>query len=81
MPCKKCASTNERSFKAELTAAFKEIENLNQTPVYMSQDILICLNCGHAEVTFPAKALELIQRSPSGRIPEGKSSRSGSPNS
>lgn len=67
MACQKCASTNERSFKAELTAAFKEIENLNQSPVYMSQDILICLDCGHAELTFPPKALELLQRTPAGR--------------
>jgi hypothetical protein len=78
MACKKCASTNDRSFKAELTAAFKEIENLNQAPVYMSQDILICLDCGHAELTFPAKALELLQRAHSGRNSQGKSSRSDS---
>ncbi len=32
MSCKKCASANERSFKAELTAAFKEIESLKQAP-------------------------------------------------
>lgn len=67
MACKNCASTNERSFKAQLTAAFKEIENLNQSPVYTSQDILICLDCGHAELSFPAKALELLQRTSSGR--------------
>ena len=55
---KKRASANERSFKAEISAAFKEIENINQSPVYMSQDILICLDCGHRELTFPAKALD-----------------------
>jgi hypothetical protein len=81
MACKKCASANERSFKAELTAAFKEIESLNQAPVYMSQDILICLDCGHTELTFPAKALELLQRTPSGRNSQSKSSRGGSPDS
>jgi hypothetical protein len=81
MACKKCASANERSFKAELTAAFKEIESLNQAPVYMSQDILICLDCGHTELTFPAKALVLLQRTPSGRNSQSKSSRSGSPDS
>jgi hypothetical protein len=79
MACKKCASANERSFKAELTAAFKEIENLNQAPVYISQDILICLDCGHADLTFPPQALELIQRTSPGPDSQSKSSRSGSP--
>jgi hypothetical protein len=81
MACKKCGSANERSFKAELTAAFKEIESLNQAPVYMSQDILICLDCGHTELTFPPKALELLRRASSGRNTLSKSSRSGSPDS
>jgi hypothetical protein len=81
MVCKKCASTNDRRFKAELTAAFKEIEDLNQAQVYMSQDILICLDCGHAELAFPAKALELLRRSSAGQNFQRKSSRSGSPDS
>jgi hypothetical protein len=80
MACKKCGSANDRSFKAELTAAFKEIESLNQAPVYMSQDIVICLDCGHTELTFPAKELEQLRRTPSGRNSQSKSSRSGSPN-
>jgi hypothetical protein len=81
MACSKCASANDRSFKAELTAAFKEIESLNQAPVYMSQDILICLDCGHTELTFPPKALELLQRMTPTRNSQSKSSRSGSPDS
>jgi len=79
MACKKCASANERSFKAELTAAFKEIESLNRSPVYMSQDILICLDCGHTELTFPPKALEQLQRSPLGRNVLSKANGDGSP--
>jgi hypothetical protein len=78
MACKKCASANERSFEAELTAAFREIESLNQSPVYISQDILICLDCGHTELTFPAKALAQLQRTPSGRNTLSKASGSGS---
>jgi hypothetical protein len=81
MACRKCASTNDRSFKAELTAAFKEIESLHRSPVYMSQDILICLDCGHTELTFPPKALELLQRLSSGPNSVNKSSRRGPPDS
>jgi hypothetical protein len=81
MACKKCASANDRSFKAELTVAFGEIESLNRSPVYMSQDILICLDCGHTELTFPAKALAQLQRTPSGRNTLSKSSGGGSSDS
>jgi predicted nucleic-acid-binding Zn-ribbon protein len=74
MSCKKCASENERSFKAELTAAFKELEDLNHAPVYISQDVLICLECGHTELTFPAKELELLRQTRRDARAQGRSS-------
>jgi len=81
MACRKCASANDRSFKAELTAAFKEIESLNRSPVYMTQDILICLDCGHTELTFPTKALEQLQRTSAVRNTLSKASGDGSSDS
>jgi hypothetical protein len=81
MACRKCGSANDRSFKAELTAAFKEIESLNRSPVYMSQEILICLDCGHTELTFPTKALEQLQRTSAVRNTLSKSSGDGSSDS
>ncbi|HWO30233.1 MAG TPA: hypothetical protein VNO32_15680 [Candidatus Acidoferrum sp.] len=62
MPCKKCASNNERSFKSEMTLAFREHENVDRTPLYVSQDILVCLDCGHIELTLPTAKLEQLKQ-------------------
>jgi hypothetical protein len=62
MSCKKCASGNERSFKSEMTLAFRELENVDRAPLYVSQDISVCLDCGHIELTLaPAKLEQLKQ--------------------
>jgi hypothetical protein len=62
MPCKKCTSSNERSFKSEMTLAFRELENVDRAPLYVSQDISVCLDCGHIELTLPpAKLAQLKQ--------------------
>jgi hypothetical protein len=62
MSCKKCASGNERSFKSEMTLAFRELENVDRAPLYVSQDISVCLDCGHIELALsPAKLEQLKQ--------------------
>jgi len=62
MPCKKCASSNERSFKSEMTLAFREPEDVDRAPLYVSQDISVCLDCGHIELTLPAAKLERLKQ-------------------
>jgi hypothetical protein len=62
MSCKKCASANERSFKSEMSLAFRELENVDRAPLYVSQDISVCLDCGHVELTLPPAKLELLKR-------------------
>ena len=61
MICERCQSRNRRSFKAELVATFTGLENVNQAPVYLCQDIRVCLDCGHTELTFPAAKLEHLR--------------------
>jgi hypothetical protein len=62
MPCKKCASSNQRSFKSEMTIAFRESENVNRAPVYFSQDVAVCLDCGHLELSLPPAKLEQLKQ-------------------
>jgi len=62
MSCNKCASRNQRGFTGELTVSFSEIENINLAPVYISQDVLVCLDCGHIELILPAAKLEQLKR-------------------
>ncbi len=61
MSCKKCASPNERTFKSEMTFAFREYENVNQLPVYICQDISVCLSCGHLELASPPAKNEQLK--------------------
>lgn len=71
MTCNKCASSNQRGFTGELTLSFSVLKNVNLAPVYSSADVLVCLDCGHVELTLPAAKLEqlkqgaLEERSPS----------------
>jgi hypothetical protein len=62
MSCRKCASVNERSFKSEMSLAFRELENVDRAPLYVSEDISICLDCGHVELTLPPAKLEQLKR-------------------
>jgi hypothetical protein len=62
MSCRKCASSNERSFKSEMTVAFRELEHVDQAPVYICQDISVCLDCGHIELSLPPESLEQLKR-------------------
>lgn len=62
MSCNKCESTNQRSFKTEMTIAFRELENVNQAPVYFSQDVAVCLDCGHLELNLPPTKLEQLKQ-------------------
>ncbi len=62
MSCRKCASSNERSFKSEMTVAFRELENVDQAPVYICQDILVCLDCGRVELNLPPAKLEQLRQ-------------------
>ena len=61
MSSKKRASSNERSFQSEMTLAFRELENVDQAPLYVSQDISVCLDCGHIELTLPSEKLEQLK--------------------
>jgi hypothetical protein len=67
MSCNKCASKNERTFKSEFVLNFHEIENLSRGPVYVCQDLVVCLDCGHAELTIPRRELERLTESPGER--------------
>jgi hypothetical protein len=62
MACKKCESSNERSFKSEMSLAFRELENVDRSPLYVSQDLSVCLDCGHIELTLPPAKLEQLKR-------------------
>jgi len=60
--CNKCACSNQRRFSGELTVSFSQLKNVNLAPIYVPQDVLICLDCGHIELSLPAKKLEQLKQ-------------------
>jgi len=62
MACKSCGSEKQRYFSGELSVAFLAIEKLKQAPVYVVQKILVCLDCGYAEINVPTAQLEQLRK-------------------
>jgi hypothetical protein len=61
MECKSCKSQNVRNFDAELTASSTALKGLSTSPVYICQSILVCLDCGLAELRVPGPELEQLK--------------------
>jgi hypothetical protein len=62
MACKGCASENLQELMGELTASFIDVTRVNVAPIYLSQNIVVCLDCGLTEVIVPPKQLELLKK-------------------
>ena len=62
MACRSCASEKQQNFSGELSLAFLAIEKLKNDPVYVVQKILVCLNCGFAELIVPNAQLEQLKK-------------------
>jgi hypothetical protein len=60
MACKACGSDNPINLKGEITASFPQVEDVEATPIYFAQEILVCLSCGFAEVRVPLAQLEVL---------------------
>jgi hypothetical protein len=77
MVCKHCGSKNLEMFEAEFSACFPRIEDLRQSPVYVCQGSLICLDCGYVDFKIPAAELDELKRglyAPRGRNHSGSDS-------
>jgi hypothetical protein len=62
MSCKNCASDNLQNLKGELNASFPDMKNLAVSPIYVCQEILVCLDCGFTELRLAAAELQQIKR-------------------
>jgi hypothetical protein len=59
--CKVCASDNQQNFPAEMHVGFPGIKRVSLSPVYISAGLLVCLDCGHADLLIPATKLERLK--------------------
>ncbi len=61
MQCKACKSGNLQKLEGELTASLPGLDAIGFPPVYVCQDVLVCLDCGFAELLIPASQLKLLK--------------------
>lgn len=62
MTCKACTSENLQKLDGEFTASFPDSEQVRTPPVYVAQSMLVCLDCGFAELMIPGRELELLKK-------------------
>ena len=61
MACKVCASDDQQNFPGEINVGFPGIKRVGLSPVYISTELLVCLNCGHTDLLIPATKLERLK--------------------
>jgi hypothetical protein len=62
MACKICASANLQRLKGELSASFPDLQRATLPPIYVCQEVRVCLDCGFAELVIPAPELERLKK-------------------
>ena len=62
MGCKVCNSENLQRMEGELTASLPQLEGVKVPPIYVvSQTVLVCLDCGFAELVIPTRELQALK--------------------
>ena len=62
MACKVCNSENLLKLDGELTASLPSLKALKVPPVYVCQRVVICLDCGFAELVIPTTELQSFKK-------------------
>jgi hypothetical protein len=61
MACKVCASDNQQKFPGEMNVGFPGMNRVSLPSIYVSAALLVCLDCGYAEIVIPASRLERLK--------------------
>ena len=62
MACKACNSENLQNLAGELTASLPNLKDLKVRPIYVCESVLVCLDCGFAELVIPPNELLTLKR-------------------
>lgn len=62
MACKACNSENLQKLDGELTASLPNLKALKVPPVYICQSLVVCLDCGFAELVIPTTELQSLKK-------------------
>jgi hypothetical protein len=59
--CKHCLAQSQREFSGELALHFKGLAGLDKPIVWLFPNLLVCLQCGFAELTVPKQELQVLR--------------------
>jgi hypothetical protein len=62
MPCKSCASVNQKKFAAEISLHFLGLRNADKPTVWVFPEAIACLDCGVAEFAVPEAELRQLAK-------------------
>jgi hypothetical protein len=51
---------------AEFTASFSSLKDVKVDPIYVCQEVRVCLDCGFAELRVPHAKLEVLRKAKKG---------------
>lgn len=60
--CRVCDSANLQKLTGELSASFPDVKRANLPPIYVCKEVVVCLDCGFAELVIPAPELERFKK-------------------
>lgn len=66
MPCRVCSSDNLQKLAGELTASFSSVKDVKVKPLYVCQEVRVCMDCGFAELSIPTTELEALRKAKKG---------------
>lgn len=61
MACKNCLSENCQVLTGELSASPRYAKDASFPPIYVCQDVVVCLECGFAELVIPTAELQQLR--------------------
>lgn len=62
MACKVCGSQNQAVLKGEVTASFPSLPAAKLAPIYVCQDLHVCMDCGFANLQIPSAQLQELRK-------------------
>ena len=62
MACRACGSENQTVLRGELTASSPSFSAAKREPLYVCQDLRVCMVCGFAELHIPPAQLQELKK-------------------
>ncbi len=71
MACRSCGSENQTEFGAEINIHFPGRKGLDKPAVLVFPKLVVCLDCGFTQFTFPEADLRLLGQGAADLVSKG----------